>query len=44
MHRFIHKSTYLQPNCEGVAYADGNVIHLFRDQSMFAVASEHKGR
>ena len=43
MHKFIHKSTYLQNNCEGMAYPDGTMTHLFKDQSIFVMDNEHEG-
>lgn len=43
MHKFTHKSTYLQYNCERMAYPDGNMTHSFKDQSILVMDSEPEG-
>lgn len=41
---FIPKSTYLQLNCEEVAYPDGILTHLFKGQNVCVMDSEHESR
>ena len=42
MCNFIHKSTYLQLNCEEEAYPDGILTHLFKGQNVFVMDSDHR--